>query len=121
MSGNSPFFRSFNLWGLLKHSPFIRNATWVVRGWPIWRWLQSTSLFNFPRLTMTDEFFTCETCDQTFKKIMSDEESREQDKGSPWLIEGMPQGVICEDCFAKFKVWFATLTEEDHKRYRGEA
>lgn len=71
---------------------------------------------------MIDNTFTCEACEKTYAKSMSDEESIKQDKGSPWLIENHPSGiaVLCEDCFEKFKVWFANLTEEDHQRYRGE-
>lgn len=42
---------------------------------------------------MKTETFTCEKCNQTFKKIMYDEQSREQDKESSWLIKGMPQGI----------------------------
>lgn len=67
-----------------------------------------------------NELFICAACETVFKKGRSDQETLAEAKESPYLIEGQPTGLVCDDCFEAFKVWFATLTEEDHKRYRGE-
>jgi len=66
------------------------------------------------------ETFTCEKCEQEFTKCEQFDPLHEL-RNSPWHIPGDGIGVICEDCFVKFKAWFDTLTEEDHRRIRAEA
>lgn len=63
--------------------------------------------------------FTCEKCNQIFNKMRSDEDAKAEFMEAPWNIPGDEIGVICDDCFEEFKVWFDTLTDEDHKRLRG--
>lgn len=50
--------------------------------------------------------------------MRSDEEAKAEFMEAPWNIPGDEIGVICDDCFEEFKVWFDTLTEEDHNRLR---
>lgn len=69
---------------------------------------------------MKNDTFTCEKCNKTYIKNRTDQQAYDDAKSNPWMVKDHPCGVVCEDCFEKFKVWFATLTEEDHKRYRGE-
>lgn len=62
--------------------------------------------------------FTCEKCNKTFNKAWSNEEAFKELENSLWNIPGDKIGVICDDCFKEFKVWFDSLTEEDHDRIR---
>jgi hypothetical protein len=64
--------------------------------------------------------FTCEKCLRTFNKNRPDGEARQEFEQAPWNIPGDEIGVICYDCFQEFKVWFASLTPEDHKSIKGE-
>ena len=64
--------------------------------------------------------FTCEKCLQTFSKGWTDEEALKEYAIVPWNVSGHEKGLLCDDCFEAFKIWFANLTEEDHKRYRDE-
>jgi hypothetical protein len=64
--------------------------------------------------------FTCDRCQVTFNKGRSEEEARKELETSPWNIPGDAIGVVCDDCFEAFKIWFDSLTEEDHKRIRNE-
>jgi hypothetical protein len=62
--------------------------------------------------------FTCERCHGTFGRKRTEEEARKEFQGSPWYIPGDESGVLCEDCFQVFRIWFDGLTEADHKRIR---
>ena len=65
--------------------------------------------------------FTCEKCERTFAKENSDHDAQKEYDQSPWNIPGEDHGVVCEDCFKQFKIWFESLTEEDHKKIREKA
>lgn len=64
--------------------------------------------------------FKCEKCGETFNKNRTDDEARKEFEKAPWNIPGEGIGIICEDCFEEFKVWFSSLSPEDHKRIKGE-
>lgn len=64
--------------------------------------------------------FKCEKCGETFNKNRPDDVARKEFEQAPWNVAGDDIGVICDDCFEEFKVWFSSLTSEDHKRIKGE-
>jgi hypothetical protein len=61
----------------------------------------------------------CDKCEETFIKGWSEEDADKEYHSSPWFIPNQDTGILCEDCFEEFKIWFATLTDEDHKKLRG--
>jgi hypothetical protein len=63
--------------------------------------------------------FTCDNCRRTFNEKRTEYETRKEFEQAPWNIPGDSIGVMCDDCFKEFKVWFDSLTEEDHKRISG--
>jgi len=63
--------------------------------------------------------FTCDRCNETFNRGWTEEEAKKEFDTAPWNIPGEDIGILCDDCFEGFKIWFDSLTEEDHKRMRG--
>ncbi len=63
---------------------------------------------------MTNDKFTCDNCNETFIKLNTDEQARQEYKKSPWNIPKDSFGVVCDDCLILFKAWFETLTAEQH-------
>ena len=68
----------------------------------------------------TKEEFKCAKCNQIYLKGWSDEEAELEYKEAPYNIPGDDRALICDNCFNKFQIWFASLTEDDHKRIRNE-
>lgn len=64
--------------------------------------------------------FTCAKCKETFHKGWSDEDAEKEFVNAPWNIPGDSQGLVCDDCFIEFQKWFATLTPEEHRKFRNE-
>lgn len=62
--------------------------------------------------------YKCEKCNGTFKKCWSDLEAKKEFETAPWNISGDEIALICDNCFSEFKVWFDSLTDQDHKRIR---
>lgn len=65
--------------------------------------------------------FTCDGCMTSFNKCWSEEEAKKEYESAPWNVPGQDCGMLCDDCFEEFKVWFDSLTPEDHIRIRGES
>ncbi len=68
--------------------------------------------------------FTCFKCQQTFKKINDDKWN--DFKAAEELLtlypetKNDPTDILCDDCNEEFKIWFATLTDEQKKQMRDE-
>jgi hypothetical protein len=62
--------------------------------------------------------FTCDKCNEAFYKGWSDEEAMKEFEEAPWNVPDDEIGVICDDCFKEFQIWFNSLKEEDHNRIR---
>jgi len=64
--------------------------------------------------------YTCANCNETYKKVRSDEECWKE------FHETMPEaehdeiGVLCDDCWRDFMVWFKTLSKEQKQNMRDE-
>jgi hypothetical protein len=69
---------------------------------------------------MNDSEFTCDKCKEKFKKGWSEEEAEQEFKTAPWNIPSEKRGVLCNDCFEAFKIWFDGLTNDDHERIRAD-
>ena len=67
---------------------------------------------------MKNRKFTCQKCLQVFLKNRTEKEAKEEFMTAPWNIPGDEIGLLCDECFNEFKIWFSQLSAEDHKRIR---
>lgn len=65
-----------------------------------------------------DDEFKCQKCKKNFIKGWSDEDALKELENSPWNIPEDEIGVLCDDCFKEFKIWFNNLTAQDHRRIK---
>jgi len=68
--------------------------------------------------------FTCYKCQQTY--VMRNDEEWNNKKAAEELLTLHPEAkndstdILCDDCNEAFKVWFATLSDEQKREMRNE-